>query len=276
MTVNDDGLPISHGFEDLAVGANGAVYVSWLDGRDKEKGDKSGSGVFFARSSDGGRTLSPNLKVDSMSCPCCRTKISVAPDGDLYVSWRKVIGGNVRDIVVSRSADLGKTFSPPSLVNKDDWNFPACPHRGPSVGFDRKGRLYEVWYTEGSDEQPRVLFAVSDDKGKTFSTPLSLHTGMTSLPDHPKMAVHPDGLVLVVWEAVTGVRQRVVMRTSVDRGMTYTPVQTLTDGAKAYNPAVSINNKGGVAIAWNERVFPNNLIVLQTGRFQGHQMKEKP
>ena len=275
VTVNDDPLPVSHGFESLTAGSDGVVYAAWLDGRDKEKGDASGSGVFFARSMDGGKTFGKNLKVDGMACPCCRTAMAAAPDGGLLVSWRKVFEGDVRDMVVARSMDRGKTFLSPSLVHKDGWVFPACPHRPPSIGFDREGRLYETWYTEGTDEQPRVLFAVSDDDGKTFSSPISLHTHTTSLPDHPQMAVHPDGTVLTVWEEITGVRQRVVMRASKDRWASFAPVQTLSEGPKATNPAVSINDAGMMAISWNERIFPNNLIILQTGILQGVEPEER-
>ena len=46
---------------------------------------------------------------------------------------------------------------------------PACPHRPASMGIDRQGRLYVVWYTEGMDEIPAIYIAYSDDRGKSFS-----------------------------------------------------------------------------------------------------------
>ena len=81
------------------------------------------------------------------------------------------------------------------------------------------------------------------------------------------MAVHPDGLVIVVWEEVTGVRKRVVMRTSVDRGMTFGPRQVLSDSSKAENPTAAVHSDGTAAIGWTEHQFPNNKIVMQQGRF---------
>jgi hypothetical protein len=264
IVVNDDGGLASHGFEGVSVGRDGAIYLTWLDGRDKAK-DKSGSGTFFARSTDQGKTVSRNVKVDGMSCPCCRTTSIETPDGAILASWRKVFEGGARDVVVARSTDGGESFSPPSLVRQDKWVFPACPHRGPSLGVDRKGRVYAAWYTEGTDEQARIYFAVSDDGGLTFSEPVSLHTSTTSLPDQPKMAVHPDGVVIVVWEEVTGVRKRVVMRASNDRGATFPDVQVVSEGTKGANPAVSISRSGAVAVAWTDRVFPNDQIVVKTG-----------
>jgi hypothetical protein len=182
----------------------------------------------------------------------------------------------VRDIVLAKSTDGGGSFSAPILVKQDGWAFPACPHRGPSVAFDRFGRLYVGWYTEGTDEQPRLLIATSDDQGETFSPPLSLHTSTTSLPDHLRMAVHPDGAVVAVWEEVTGVRKRAVMRVSLDRGQSFGPVQALSEGAKAETPTVAIHESGALAISWTEHAWPSNRIVLQQGSLKLAKRQEQP
>lgn len=262
--VNDDAKPISHSFENVLVGPTENIYLSWLDGRAK---DRSGAAALFACSQDQGKSVGANVVIDGMACPCCRPAVATAPDGEVWVAWRKTFEGNVRDIVVAHSSDHGRHFSAPILVSRDGWVFDACPHRGPSLAFDRNGRLYVAWYTEGTDEQPRIYIAVSDDRGRTFSDPLPLHASPNSLPDHLSMVVHPDGLVVVVWEEVTGVRKRVVMRTSTDRGMTFGPRQTLSDGSKAEHPTAAVHSDGTVAIGWTEHQFPNNKIVLQQGRF---------
>ena len=192
--------------------------------------------------------------------------VALAPNGHLWVAWRKTFSGNVRDVVLAKSEDRGQTFSSPLLVHKDNWVFSACPHRGPSIGFDRMGRIYVGWYTEGTDEQPRLLIATSDDQGRTFSSPISLHTATTSLPDQMRMAVHPNGTDVAVWEEITGVRKRAVMRVSLDRGRHFGPLQILSTGADAEYPTVAIHGSGGVAISWMEHAWPNNRIVLQRGR----------
>jgi thiol-disulfide isomerase/thioredoxin len=263
VRVNDDGRPISHTFEQLLAVDDRDVYLAWLDNRTKEK---SGAAAMFASSRDGGRTIGANRVVDGMACPCCRPALARGPDGTLWVAWRKTFEGNVRDIVLAQSRDQGHSFSAPRLVHKDGWAFPACPHRGPSLGTDRRGRLYLGWYTEGTDEQPRLLFTVSDDHGQTFSPPRSLHTSTTSLPDQLRFAVHPEGAVVAVWEEVTGVRKRVVMRVSTDRGAAFGVQQILSEGAKAEAPTVAIHPNGTVALGWTEHAWPNNRLVVQFGR----------
>ncbi len=272
IRVNDDQASINHSFENVHAAPDGTVYVAWLDNRGKEK---SGAGAQFACSRDGGRSIEKNMTIDGMACPCCRPSAAIAPNGDLWVAWRKTFEGNVRDIVLATSTDQGKTFSEPMLVQKDGWAFPACPHRGPSIGFDRFGRLYVAWYTEGTDEQPRLFLATSDDQGKTFSAPLSLHTSTTSLPDQLKMAVHPDGAVVAVWEEVTGVRKRTVMRVSMDRGQSFGPVLALSDGAKAEYPTVAVHESGAVAVSWTEHAWPNNRLVLQRGTLDLSQIRNQ-
>ncbi len=263
IQVNDDNLAISHTFESLSVGKGGEIYMAWLDGRNK---DRSGASAMFACSQDGGLTVGKNVVIDGMACPCCRPMVAQAPDGSLWVAWRKTFEGNVRDIVVARSTDQGHTFTPPSIVRRDGWVFDACPHRGPSIGFDRTGRMYIGWYTEGKDEQPRLYMATSDDRGATFSTPVALHSAVTSLPDNLHLAVHPDGQVAAVWEEVTGVRKRVVMRLSTDRGQTFGPMLTLSAGPKAEHPTVVIHDSGKVAIGWTEHAFPHNKLIVQQGQ----------
>lgn len=273
VQVNDDGLPISHTFEDMVAGNGSDLYVAWLDGRGK---DQSGAALLFGCSKNQGQTMGKNLTVDGMACPCCRPMVAVAPNGHLWVAWRKTFAGNVRDIVLAKSEDRGQTFSSPLLVHKDNWIFSACPHRGPSVGFDRFGRIYVGWYTEGTDEQPRLLVATSDDQGRKFSSPLSLHTSTTSLPDQLRMAVHPDGAVVAVWEEITGVRKRAVMRVSMDRGQHFGPLQILSSGAKAEHPTVAIHDNGTVAVSWTEHTFPMNRILLQQGMLERAAMTGQP
>ncbi|MBX3236388.1 MAG: exo-alpha-sialidase [Nitrospiraceae bacterium] len=273
VLVNDDGLPIAHTFDDILRGPEQDLYVMWLDGRGK---DRSGAAVQFACSRDGGATFSPNLTVDGMACPCCRPMLAAAPDGSLWAAWRKTFDGHVRDIVVAQSTDRGRTFGSPRLVHEDHWVFSACPHRGPSLGFDRRGRLYVAWYTEGTDEQARIYLAVSDDQAKSFTEPILLHTSTNSLPDNLRMAVHPEGMVAAVWEEVTGVRKRVVLRLSLDRGKTFGAVLPLSAGTKAEHPTVAIHPSGTFALAWTEHVFPTNKIVVQEGRIDPPQPERTP
>ncbi|MCS6317484.1 MAG: exo-alpha-sialidase, partial [Nitrospira sp.] len=218
VLVNDDPGVIQHTFDALHRDADGRLHLSWIDGREGKKDP----GTYVARSLDRGVTITKNLKVDEGTCVCCRTAVTSGPDGMVYVAWRKILDGKVRETVVARSTDHGESFEAPVIVGHDQWVFPACPHRPASMGVDRQGRLYVVWYTEGTDEIPAVYLAYSDDRGKSFSEKHKLNVSKNTFPDHPQIAVDPEGRIVVVWEEQAPVKRDVVMSVSMDRGATFT------------------------------------------------------
>ncbi|MEX5218112.1 MAG: glycoside hydrolase [Nitrospira sp.] len=260
IVVNDDEQVINHTFDALHRGPDGTLHLSWIDGREGKKDP----GTFAARSLDHGRSVTANLKVDENTCVCCRTALASAPDGTLYVAWRKIFG-DIRETVVARSEDGGQTFSAPVIVGHDQWVFPSCPHRPASLGVDQQGRLYVVWYTEGADEIPAIYLAYSDDRGKTFSQKRQLNGGKGTFPDHPQMAVDPAGRVLVVWEEQSPVRRDVVVSASLDRGETFTLPQKLNE-KKGQTPSVAVNRRGVFAVGWMEHAMPAHRMVFQTLR----------
>lgn len=257
--VNDDNQVIQHTFDALQVAPDGVLHLAWIDGREGKKDP----GTFVARSTDSGRTITKNFKVDDNTCVCCRTSIAASDDGVVYVAWRKIFDGNVRETVVSRSTDGGQTFSQPIVVGNDRWVYQACPHRPASLGVDRLGRLYVVWYTEGADETPAIYMAYSDDQGQTFSQKKQLNRSKGTFPDHPQMAVDPQGHVIVIWEEQSPVRREIVMSHSLDRGQTFSVPRKLND-KHGQTPAVAVNQQGTVVMGWKEHAMPAHRLVVQT------------
>ena len=259
LLVNDDEQVINHSFDSVHVASDGVVHLAWIDGREGKKE----SGTFVAKSTDHGTSVTKNLKVDENACVCCRTALAASPDGTLYVAWRKVFDGNVRETVVTRSTDSGESFSAPVIVGHDKWVYPACPHRPASIAVDRHERVYVVWYTEGADETPAIYLAYTDDKGATFSPKRQLNVSKGTFPDHPQMAVDSDGRVVLVWEEQSPVRREVVVSVSLDRGQTFSAPQKIND-KKGQTPSVSINANGLTALAWMEHAMPSHRMVVQT------------
>jgi hypothetical protein len=259
ILVNDDEQVIGHSFDSIHVAPDGEVHMSWIDGREGRREPD----IFVTRSKDHGRTVAKNLKVDENACVCCRTALTTGLDGTLFLAWRKVLPGDLRETVVARSTDGGGTFSSPVIVGHDKWVFPGCPHRPASIGTDRLGRLYVVWYTEGEDDTPAIYVAYSDDRASSFSSKHKLNLSKGTFPDHPQMAVDPEGRLVIAWEEQSPVRREVVVSVSLDRGQTFSPPQKLND-KKGQTPAVSINSKGLAALAWMEHAMPAHRMVVQT------------
>jgi hypothetical protein len=265
LRVNDD-RPIAHSFEDLAVAADGAVLVGWIDSRE----GYGRTATYVARVVERGTRLERVTRLDGgETCVCCRVSVSAGPGDAAAVAWRKVFPGDLRDMVLSRSDDGGRTFAAATLVHADRWKITACPHRGGQVAADARGRLYAVWYTEGTQGRPDVLLAVAPD-GRRFGRPQRVHTATGSVPDHPRLAVDNAGRGIVVWEDSTAVRRRILLRSVVQGGRSLGPARTLSPAIKAWAPAVAVV-PGGFLVAWHEEQFPaiKTVVLRVTAREDG-------
>jgi hypothetical protein len=209
VKVNDDKAPGAHGMHSLAVAKDGRIYAAWLDERDvhapmpstKAEGHhmESNRDVYFASSTDGGRTFSANQKLASDACPCCKTALAVSPDGTLYAGWRQVLPGSYRHIAVASSTDFGTKFSKPVIVSDDRWMLQGCPVSGPSLSVDAaSGSLKVVWYAAGESGAPGVYFAESRDKGQSFSARQVL--SQENVRGTPALAVGNDNMI-ALWQS---------------------------------------------------------------------------
>lgn len=126
--------------------------------------------------------------------------------GDLFVSatfgsdgrlWRIV--PEKQHVHVDYSTDLGKTFSPPVLINKESQRIKASGENRPGIAVDRSGRIFAVYAAEG--DQPLVVYSsVSTDRGQSFSTPLPLSEKASEANSfQAKVALSPSGQVYAFW-----------------------------------------------------------------------------
>lgn len=239
VRVNDDGKAVAHAMHSLAVGADNRIYLAWLDernvvfpppGQDGKKMEQmeANRDVFVSYSSDGGRSFSPNRKIATDACPCCKTAITASRDGHVFASWRQVLPGDYRHIALSASTDGGQTFSQPVIVSDDRWIISGCPVSGPALAVRDDNRLRVVWYTAGEKGAPGLYWAESSDMGKTFSESKSFRAGPAN--GNPFLLDNGKG-VTVVWERNDGGVSR-VMSESLAAGEMSADSAPLVQGAE--------------------------------------------
>jgi len=154
----------------------------------------------MSRSTDGERTWAANRAIyTDPTCPCCRTSVAVAGDGEIFVAWRAILPGDVRDVVVTRSSDGGATWSAPVRAREDGW-VPGCPHAGPSLKVDGGGGVHVAWWT-GKEGEAGVYYARSEDRGQSFAAqPIAV--GERASPAHVQLALAPPAGC--IWPGTTG------------------------------------------------------------------------
>lgn len=220
----------------------GNLYIGWT------QFTLSASDLMFARSTDGGRTWSRPIKLNSRpGLPRDDNGALegfhgvVAPDGTLYTIWDDRDG-----IMMAVSRDGGLTFSKDRrIINAGPGYFGiagvARSNGFPQIGIDprrgkRGGALYVAWsdYTNGDVD---VFVASSSDHGATWSSPVRvnndpLHNGVDQFFDW--MAVDP----------ATGAVNLVFYDRRPDNRGTSVTLARSTDGGKTFTN-----------YAWDEEAF---------------------
>jgi hypothetical protein len=187
-------------------------------------------------------------------CYCCKTAIATTGAQAIFLAWRHVYPGNLRDIAFAVSRDGGRTFAPPIRVSEDNWAINGCPDDGPAMAVDGKGRVHVVWPTvvASNGEPAKALFHALSTDGRTFGPRTRIPT--SGQPNHPQTAVTADGSLFVAWdEAGGGGRTVKSVRGSLDarNRITFTPLSS--PGAGTYPTLAATTPMGGtgrVVRAW--------------------------
>jgi ABC-type dipeptide/oligopeptide/nickel transport system permease subunit len=150
----------SRGEAAAAVGAGGRQFVAFTVSGTCQQDDQAPYVAVAARAGSAGawtmHRLAPKRPADFWDD---HPSIAAGPDGRVYVAWSRLLRWTYEGIVVSSSADGGRTWSPPRLVSPH-LSFPRLA--AATVAPD--GTLYVT----GIDARLGVWLARSTDHGRTF------------------------------------------------------------------------------------------------------------
>jgi hypothetical protein len=256
VSVTDRPQPFgSFNFHALQAARGDTVFAAWLDGRDGR------SATYLARSVDGGRTWGANVRVNAggESCPCCRTAVAPGRGDTVYAAWRDVArradGTTVREVVVARSADGGRTWGAPVRAQRDGWVFPGCPHAGPSLAVDAGGAVHVAWWSgrEGARARstPAAPTAARASAPRCRSAwPRTRCRRTCSSPSPARARGGGAPAVVAAWDDGTARVPRVLVRVSRDGGRTFAPAAVASPAGAAATYPVLAAGDGRLALAW--------------------------
>jgi len=279
VKVDDDLTPTNHEYPCLALDPQGNIDVVWDDYRD---GTNSGYDVYFSKSTNGGASFGPNVKInhDGTKYDQTTSSIAVGSDGTIYVTWRdyrnQVPDSHGQptnaDIFISASTDGGLSFL--SEVRVDDDTGKADQNH-PSIGVDAAGTVAVAWTDQRNlavnGTNGDIYFATGSLSGSTlvFSPNIMINDDTVFANQHdPSLRIGPAGEILIVWaDHRNGGNSNIYFSKSVDGGVTFSPnlaVSPVFVGGQDV-PSLAVNASGKIVVTWQDSqltVTGTNLEIL--------------
>lgn len=213
------------GFVALAAGPDNSYNAVWLDLRGDKRNKLAG-----ARSTDGGRTWSPNRILyqspDGTICECCQPSM-VSRGQTVAIMFRNFLSGS-RDMYVLKSTDDGRTFGTAQKMGEGTWKLNACPMDGGGLFMAPDGTISTVWrrsdklFTDqpgrpeveiGAGKNAKIVttdkgdYVVFQRDGRLWAlTPGQAQPVAIGEGTYPKLTLLPGNRVLCLWEQTGTVR----------------------------------------------------------------------
>jgi hypothetical protein len=264
--VHQDRAKTTHRFDALNVSENGVITVTWVDKRDliaaKASGQRyQGAAIYYAVSTDEGKSFQTERKLADNSCECCRIAMTNKPDGTVVALWRHVFDGDERDHMV---AELPNNNTAIALhrATFGRWKIDGCPHHGAALVRGGEGNDwwgYHMAYFDGKEKNPGLYYSRMDGVAWA-SSPAKLFGNAKQQAGHPVLLSQADQ-VWLAWRELSGNQYKILMRFSDDGGHNWQDDQTIAVSEGETDYPFLLSNQHKVYLVWNTKAW--GLIVKE-------------
>ena len=224
------------------------VYVTWIDNT------PGNADIFFAVSNNNGTSFGPPINISNNAGSSQNPQIA-ASGNNVYVTWQdNTPTGNI-DIFFAVSNNNGTSFGPPINIsnNTGSSEVPQIVASGNNV--------YVTWRDEIPDNTD-ILFAVSNNNGASFDTPINLSNN-TGFSINPQIAASGNN-VYVTWNdntANTPDNNEIFFTASNNNGTSFGPPINISNNAGSSEVPQIATSGNNVYVTWADD-NPGNTDIL--------------
>jgi len=262
--VHQDRAEITHRFDALNVALDGKITVAWVDKRDLIAAKKAGqpydgAAIYYAVSTDSGKSFAPEQKLADSSCECCRIALTNKPDGTVVAMWRHVFAGSERDHAIAEIIPNAK----PSIVRASfgHWKIDGCPHHGSALAVG-EGFGYHMAYFDGAGDKPSLMVSRMDGTAWVSSPPKKFGN-MKNNPGHPSLLSNGDN-VWLAWRETHEATNNFWGMQSTDGGKTWHEAKIIFSSKGKADYPILLTDKGKIYLVVNTAMNGFKLVQLQS------------
>jgi|GEM_PF-6441229 len=202
------------------------------------------SSIMMVQSLNNGRNFNDPVEISTEYSNADNPQVIV--NGQyLHTVWDADINSN-KEIICATSDDLGNTFETKVVSNNSG------DSTRPRVAVDGEGILYIVWHDSTSSQNTEILISTSDDKGSSFSEPISI-TNNNKASLFPSINFDNEGNILVAWYQNEGDVYDIYFSKSTDKGISFsTPINVSSNNSNSRYPCLDVDSNNTIYIVWHD------------------------
>ncbi len=253
---------------DIAIDADGNVYVVWYDHTDGEWGiDQE---IMYTKHTSAGWSNATVISDDETgwnigdsSFPC----IAIDDDGNIHVVWHDTTNGEWGvDVEIMYANYTGDNWSNATVIS-DIYGWNDGNSYSPDIAIDGYGNIHMVWYDYTIGEwggDGEIMYSKYNAAGWSNATVISDIYGWNDGNSiNPSIAVDGDGNAHVVWEDDTngewGTDQEIMYSKHTAAGWSNATVisddGTEWNDADSYSPNIAIDGDGNIYVVWYDKTI---------------------